>query len=81
MDQSLKSLSKCLQVLMCLPLELQAQGDQFNNSKEFLLDDEPNFSIKIGLQFEVEQIYLLHFLDLLAQFQVEDLPLLQLRQV
>ena len=79
-DLFLRSLSKYQHVLLCLPLELQVQGDLFSNSLKFLLDDEPNYEVKTNPRSMVEQSYPHRFLDLLAQFQVKVLLLLLVRQ-
>jgi hypothetical protein len=60
---------------------LLVQDALFNNSKEFLWGDEPNFSVMTDLQFEVVQTYLPRFQDLLVQFQVRVLLLQLPRQV
>ncbi len=79
-DLFLRSLSKYQLVLLCLPLELQVQGDLFSNFLKFLLDDEPNYEVKTNPRSMVEQTYLHRFLDLLAQFLVKVLLLPLARQ-
>lgn len=81
MGQFSKFLLKYQLVLMYHLQVLQVQDALFNNSKEFLWDDEPNFSIMTDLQFEVVQTYLPRFQDLLVQFQVRVLLLQLPRQV
>jgi hypothetical protein len=81
MGQFSKFLLKYQLVLLYHLQVLQVQDALFNNSKEFLWDDEPNFSIMTDLQFEVVQTYLPRFQDLLVQFQVRVLLLQLPRQV
>lgn len=81
MGQFSKFLLKYQLVLLYHLQVLQVQDALFNNSKEFLWDDEPNFSIMTDLQFEVVQTYLPRFQDPLVQFQVRVLLLQLPRQV